>query len=232
MTSELNKLSPIRVSGEMIPPPPLFTNIPMLHWILAEVLEDWLRAIGPYQRLVDGANGQSEKVSATVSGFEDLQPVFLKCLFSYAFFFVSADQAYDYLFTDLDRANRILRNCIANRKRPRKTSWVKKIHWIRNNSIAHFPSKRKSVPAIDAFAAMSWQPTSLSTPRSGRPDLEKLTFVPGRFRGKDVSSKSIESRDLEISGIRTLHQHCLSYLEQYDQVCCEYLRELDYAVDS
>ena len=153
MASALKKLSPFRVSGQDFPPPQLFENIPTLHWILAEVLEDWLRAIGPYQEQVDNALNKSARIRATCSGFMDLQPMYLKCLFSYAFFFVSADQAYAKFYQQLNIANGLSSLCIKHGTPPRKTSWVGKICRIRDISIAHFPSKKAD--AIDAFTGMS-----------------------------------------------------------------------------
>ena len=224
MAIALKNLSPIRVSGQDFPRPQLFRNIPMLHWILAEVLEDWLRAVRPYQEQVDSAEGESEKIWAVASAMDDLQAPFLKCIFSYAFFFVSADQAYLKFYRGLNCANRLSSLCIGHRKPPRETSWVCKIHRIRDISIAHFPSEKAD--PIDSFAGMTWTPMSLGWPSGSGVDLEKLTFAAGRFRGKNASGQSVQSQDLEIPGIRILHQHCLSYLEQYDQMCCEYLRGL------
>ena len=49
MASELTNLSPITVGGEDLPTPQLFYNIPMLYRVLEEVVEDWMRAVEPYQ---------------------------------------------------------------------------------------------------------------------------------------------------------------------------------------
>lgn len=224
MASALKNLSPIRVSGQDFPHPQLFQNIPMLHWILAEVLEDWLRAVRPIQEKVDSAEGESENFRAVASAMEELQAPLLKCIFSYAFFFVSADQAYSKFYRGLNCANRLSSLCIRHGKPPRETSWVCKIQRIRDISIAHFPSEKAD--PIDAFAGMTWTPTSLGWCSGGGVDLEKLTFAAGRFGEKDASGQSVLSQDLEIPGIRFLHENCLAYLEQYDQMCCEYLRGL------
>ena len=105
MTSELPNLSPITVCGKVLPSPQLFQNIPMLHGILEEVLEDWLRAVEPFQRQVDSAQGDWAKLSAASSGFTELQPSLLKSLFSYAFFFVAVDRAYASFYEGLNQAN-------------------------------------------------------------------------------------------------------------------------------
>ena len=226
-------MSPIKVCGESLPSPLLFANIPIMHCILDEVMEDWLRVVEPYQGQIDGAVSESETLRAVTSGFMALETSFLKSLFSYAFFFVAADNAYDYFYRELDRANYLSGLKLKHRKRPKVTSFIKKIRTIRNISIAHFPSTeaRKKGRAIDAFAAASWRTMALSSSSDSRPNLEKLTFAPGRFRGTDDSGKNIESQDLEVSGIKTVHNdHCLPYLNEYDDVCCEYLHAIQDAV--
>ena len=231
MASGLTNLSPITVGGKRLPTPQLFTNIPMLHGILEEVLEDWLRAVEPYQMQVDDADDNSAMLFAGVSGFAELQPSLLKCLFSYAFFFVATDNAYEHLYAELNRANNVSGLNLNHGKPPTETPFVKKIRMIRNIAIAHFPAKpSKKVSALDAFSAMSWQPMSLSWSTEDRPDLEKLTFAPGNFRGTDASGQSIQSQDLEVPGVRTAHYHCLPYLNQYDKVCCDYLQALQAAL--
>lgn len=229
MASKLKNLSPITVGGKSMPKSQLFGNIPMLHSILEEVLEDWLRAVEPYQRRVDDADGDSEVVFAVSSGFMDLQPLLLKCLFSYAFFFVAADSAYAYFYKELNLANNKSGLRLQHCKPPKETPFVKKIRRIRDRAIAHFPSEKAE--AIDAYAAMSWQPMSLAYSSESRPDMEQLTFAPGNFRGRGSSGQSIQSQDLKVSGLKTTHyNHCLPYLNRYDEVCCKYLQALQTAL--
>ena len=230
MASNLETLSPITVDGAKWPSPQLFNNIPILHRILTEVVEDWLRAVEPYQMNVDGADTESAKQFAAGSGFMELQPALLKCLFSYAFFFVSADNAYGNFYKELNHANNLSGLNLKHFKPPQKTPFVTKITNIRDISIAHIPSE-KAEP-IDAFAAMSWQPMALSWSKKGQPDLERLTFGPGRFRGTDATGQSKQSLDLEVAGVKAPHfEHCLPYLEHYDEVCCEYLSALQDALN-
>ena len=234
MASGLSDMSPIMVRGENLPSPLLFGNIPMLHDILGEVLEDWLHAVEPYQKQIDAAVSESETLQAITTGFMELQTSFLKSLFSYALFFVAADNAYDYFYKELDRANHLSGLNLKHRKRPKPTPFIRKIQRIRNLSIAHFPSEKaiKKGRAIDAFAGASWQPMALSSDLGRRPDLEKLTFGPGTFRGTDVSGQTTQSQDFEVPGVKTAHdEHCLPYLEHYDEVCCEYLDALQVALN-
>ncbi len=233
MASGLTDLETITVDNKTFPTPLLRTNIVMLHRILEEVVEDWLRAVEPYQRQVDDADDDSAMMIAGATGFGELQPLLLKCLFSYAFFFVAADNAYRRLYEDLNQANRISGLHVRHDKKPKDTPFIEKIRWIRNNAIAHLPGRAsKKLSYLDAFAAMSWQPMSLGWSTGSRPDLEKLTFGAGRFGATDASGQRVESKDIEVPGVRVAHKHCLLYLEQYDKMCCDYLETLQAALAS
>ncbi len=124
MASTLANLSPITVCGKVLPTPQLFQNIPMVHRMLEEVLEDWLRAVEPYQRQIDSVEGDSAKLSAVSSGLVELQPSLLKSLFSYAFFFAAADNAYAYFYRELNQANNLSGIRLGHRKPPTKTPYV------------------------------------------------------------------------------------------------------------
>ena len=188
-----------------------------------------MRAARPYQDQIDGAEDRSKRRCATFYGLTGLRPSLLKCLFSYAFFFVAADNAYKYFYARLNRANRLLGLKVRHSKPPKQSAFVRKIGTIRDIAIAHFPSE-KARP-IDAFAAMTWEPMSLTHSVGGSPDLEKLTFGPSRLRGTDSTGREVESQDLEVSGLKTTHhKHCLPYLERYDGICCEYLSALHAAM--
>ena len=227
MASGLTNQETITVGNETFPTPLLLGNISLLHRILEEVLEDWLRAVEPYQRQVDDADDDSAMMMAGATGFWELQPLLLKCLFSYAFFFVAADNAYGHLYAALNRANKNSGLNVQHDKPPRDTPFIEKIRLIRNNAIAHFPGRpSKKLSRLDAFAAMSWQPMSLGWSTGSRPDLEKLTFGAGHFGATDASGQRVESKDLEVPGVRVAHKHCLLYLEQYDKMCCDYLQAL------
>ena len=226
MTSNLANVSPVIVSGRTMPPPQLLQNIPTLHWILEQVVEDWLRAVEPYQAQIDKM-GSNPDISFTNSlvGFSELQAPFLKCLFSYAFFFVAADTAYTNLLKRLNRARDLSGLDLKSPDPPSREPLVKKIRTIRNVAIAHISSG--DTDSIDNFSAMTWNPMSLSSVSGGRPDLEKLTFAPGYFRGTDASGRDVRSQDFEVSGLKTPHYgHCLPYLESYDEICCDYLKAL------
>ena len=230
MASGLEGLSSVGAGNRRLTTPQLISNIPMLHDILEAVVEDWLRAVEPHQKEVDDADGKTAQIHAALPGYTDLIPVLLKCLFSYAFFFVATDNAYGRLYRELNQANRELSLRVKHGKPPGAKPFVEKIRLIRNISIAHFPSDRAD--PIDAFAAMSWGPMSLSWPNEGRPDLEKLTFGTGRFRGKDDEGQRVVSQDLEVPGLKAAHKHCLPYLERYDKTCREYLQALHAALEA
>ena len=227
MALALTDLSPVAVSGEVLPPPQLLVNLPILHRFLTDVVGDWLRAVAPYQKRIDSPESGSEAY-AGATAITELQPALLKCLFSYAFFFVATDQAYTVVYKTLNRANKLAGLRVNHGKPPKATPVVDKIRSIRNWSIGHFPSNKAD--PIDAAAAMSWTLMTLSTSVDGCCDLEKLTFGGFRLRSTDASGRSRQSRDFEVQGLKALHEDCSPYLAQYDKVCAEYLRDLHDAI--
>jgi hypothetical protein len=152
----------------------------------------------------------------------------LKCLFSYVFFFVAADRAYGVLYASLNRANKAAVVKAKHAKPPQRSALVEKAQSVRDWSIAHFPSEKAS--NIDAHAAMSWTPITLSKPSDGAWDLRALTFGGFRLSYTDDTGATAQSRDLELQGLDALHWECLGYLEAYDRMCCEYLANLHSAL--
>lgn len=209
-----------------MPPPQLLENLPTLHLILEEVARDWLRAVEPYAARLAAKTESADYVVSTA--FIDLQPSLLKCLFSYVFFFVAADRAYGALYASLHLANRTLR--VAHGKPPKTTPLVEKAHSIRNWSIAHFPSNEAS--DIDAHAAMSWSPMTLSKPNEGEWNLQNLTFGGFRLSYTDNDGNIVQSRDFEVQGLHDLHQECRDYLEAFDAMCVAYMNALRAAAAS
>lgn len=203
-----------------MPDPQLFSNLPTLHDILEMVVNDWEEAVSRRESDLADA-GESEYMF--VRAFADLQPIFLKCLFSYVLFAVSADNAYGVLYKSLDRAADQLRLDVRRENPPQVTALMEKVRRIRNLSIAHFPSDRAR--PIDRAAAMSWTPMAIGRPTNGDWNLRKLEFRSSRYRRIDEEGNVEESEDFAIQGLDVLHKGTLSYLEAYDQVCCTYLTQ-------
>jgi hypothetical protein len=230
MASDLGSQSVILLPSNKgirsVPSPQLLENLPMLHRILEEVLEDWHRAIEPYE--VRLARSVESPDFVVVTAFAELQPVLLKCLFSYVFFFVAADSAYHTLYTSLNKANTIFR--VVHGKPPKSTSLVEKARSIRNWSIAHFPSSEPS--HVDSDAAMSWSPLTLSKPNDGKWDLRRLTFGGFRVSCTDKNGTRLQSQDFEVEGLDDLHRECRQYMENFDRTCVSYMNALRSAADS
>jgi hypothetical protein len=218
--SDLTSLSPLWVGNDRIPGPQISENIDTLRNILDLVVEDWRGAVEPYQRESD----KNPKGYLAPGWFLELQPAFLKCLFSYALFTIALKEAYEKVYSQLDRANRELNLRVKKPKKPNEIAVISKLLMIRNCSIAHFPSDRAS--QIDAFAAMSWTPMAINW-SSGKVDIEQLTFNPGRWRAKNqVTGEEVESQDLEVRGLVSPHRDCSRYLDSYGKACEDYLRAL------
>ena len=196
------------------------SNVAIVHEILAMIVEDWHRAVAPYEtRIIDGRENPNFVMG---HAFLELQPAFLKSLFSYVFFFVAADQAYQAVWKSLKRLNKIAR--VDHGKSPRVSAVIEKARTIRDWSIAHFPSDRAS--PLDREAAMSWTPMTLSGPTNGDWNLKELTFGGFRLTYTDASGNVVQSRDLEVQGLDALHHSCITYLEAYDSACADFLEAL------
>ena len=224
MASQLKGQSPVRISvGADLatgPHPQLLENIPILHQILESIVDDWHRAVAPYESRIRDGDESPEYVA--VAAMIELQPALLKCLFSYVLFFVATDRAYGSLYSSLNRVNKLAR--VNHGKPPARSSSVEKGQAIRDWSIAHFPSHKAS--PLDAHAAMSWSPLTLGKPMHGSWKLRELTFAGFRLSHTDQAGQTVQSRDLEVQGLESLHRECLVYLEAYDQMCADYLAEL------
>ncbi len=213
MASNLKSQSPITIDTRAIPQPELLENLPILHQFLEEILKDWHRAVEPYEARIEKQAESAEYIR--MIAFTELQPAFLKCLFSYVFFFDAANQAYKKLYANLNTTK--LR--ISHNKPPKETVLVKKAQLIRDTSIAHFPSDKAS--HIDSIAAMSWSPMTLS----GQ-DLRRLTFGGFKLSCIDKNGNATSSSDLEIQGLDDLHKECINYLEAFDTVCVDYMNNI------
>ena len=224
MTSRLKHQSPVRISvgSESAggPASQLLDNLPMLHVILESIVEDWHRAVSPYESRMAEGGESSDYVAMTA--FLQLQPAFLKSLFSYVFFFVAADRAYGELYAGLNRVNILPR--VDHGKPPVRSGLIERAQRIRDWSIAHFPSEKAS--SIDAEAAMSWTPMTISKPIDGTWNIRELTFGGFRISITDQAGNVTQSGDLEMQGLDSLHRECLAYLEAYDVMCADYLAAL------
>ncbi len=226
--SELKELGPIcrdnsrQNSHERIPTPMLFSNIPMLWMFLEMVVQDWHRYVEPYQVAVDNADIFSKSFHVA-SGFLELQPYYLKCLFSYVLFFVALDGAYQTFYDELATLAKKLGLNNSDFVKPQRSPYIQKVRNIRNLSIAHIGSK-KAKP-IDTAAAMMWQPMSMSPNAEGRIDFSTLTFGDANLISRNKSGETVEqSLDLKVGGIPELDLHCREYLSEYDYNCTNFLK--------
>lgn len=230
MASNLGQQSRINVRQTVSVPsyPQIIENLPVLHQILESIVQDWHNSVNDYERHMAQETDFAEYIAA--SAIKELQPAFLKCLFSYVFFFVSAENAYDYLYSDLRKADTF--KC-RHRSQPERTATIKKARRIRNISIAHFPNQENRVSEADTFASICWDMLTLSRSNEEQTyDLSQLTFGGFRINSVDRAGKVTQSQDIEVRGLDDLHRECFSYLEQYDEICCEYLNNLRAAVVS
>ncbi len=228
MTTSLNNLQPVLVSDsdgnkELLPLPELFSKFELLHYFLDEVLEDWKKASAPYQAKIDAVSGDSVFSLPAADAFLKLQPIFLKCLFSYAVFFFATDSAYNLFYSQLDRANKISGLKVKHKKPPRKSNTIRKLKNIRNLSIVHIGSP-KETSEIDKLSAIAWQPMSWRRKSNETWNINNMEFGGfQRIRRAPDGTVLEKSQEITVSSLVDLHNECIQYLESFDKVCAEYL---------
>lgn len=170
---EIDTLSFVDKNGNQrnLPQVNLLTKFDLMHFFLEETYNEWDKEAQKYQEKIY----DNPKRSYLPLGFDELQPLFLKCLFSYAMFFVAIDSAYKNLYNQLNRANRLSGLKIKHEKPSRDTNTIKKLRKVRHWSIAHVPSD-KAEP-IDALQAISWQPLSMENKKTNIGILSILNSV-------------------------------------------------------
>lgn len=230
--TRLEQLGPICYTNDVkkthlrYPNPALFSNISTLWEILELIVQDWYREASPYQENINNSKTENEELYFVAKALNELSNArFLKCIFSYVFFFVALERAYERFYGGLDKLNVEPFFRVTHDKKPAENSYIKKVRQVRNISIAHIDSDKAN--DIDAQAGMIWSPLMLSTKLGGKTNLDELTFQAGQFISRDASGNIIaQSSDLSIKGIPELHRECADYLRKYDLVCSSYLETL------
>jgi hypothetical protein len=184
-----------------LPAPVLFSNIPLTRKMLQMVVEDWGREASTIQLHLDNLSNENEKTIYVAQAFFSLQPLFLKCLFSYAMFFVVLERIYGKFYQELTLLNKEPFFQVKHLKRPIADSYIEKVRRIRNYSIAHIDSPRTD--GATAAAASMWQPMTISKEPDRPWNIDKLTFGSLRITQYDDAGQiKGRSEDLEIAGIR------------------------------
>jgi len=208
----------VRLPPKKVPTPQLLSNIPLLYSFLYATVQDWKRVSAPYQYEIDQAPPDDHVTAARA--FMELQPDFLRYLFSYCFFFVSAENAFRSLHDELKDVAGTLG--LHAPDPPAATAYVRKVRTIRNMSIAHMPSNRGR--PIMRTAAMDWQPLTWGKKSGDRWDVDAITFGGLVHTVRDSQGNVLDqSDDICVQGIFELHEHCIRFLNAYDAVCCDLL---------
>ncbi len=228
---KIGSIGPVCYTNDIIsthlryPEPNLFTNIPLLWEILEIVVKDWRREIDPIQEQINNAKTEAEELYFVGHTFINLQTQYLKCIFSYIFFFTALEEAYDLFYCELNKLNKEPVFKVAHDKQPKRNDYIKKVRLVRNISIAHIGSRKTS--KINSRAGMMWLPFSLGGKLGEKNNLDNLAFCNGKLISHDAEGNIIEkSTDLSIKGIPELQRYCTEYLNEYDNVCAKYLEAI------
>ena len=189
------------------------------------VTQDWKREVTPLQETINNSSNENEKWFHVAEAFSSLQPLYLKCLFSYALFFIALEGAYERFYEELNALNKEPFFRVEHNKKPKPTAYVNKVKMIRNISIAHIGSK--NVRAVTSAAAMMWQPLTLCNEPNASWNIDSMTFGAFKLVLRDATGIVIhQSDDLEIKGIPVLDKQCKQYLDEFDRICSDYLKAI------
>jgi hypothetical protein len=209
-----------------IPDPSWFGNIRLLREFLGLVVRDWTREVVPYQNAVDSGATEDERLLRMAKAFLELQPYFLKCLFSYCVFFVSLQCAYEQFYSELNALNRETSLKVSHDSCPKTNEYIEKVRRIRNLSVAH-PGSRREVNLANRSLSMQWQPMSLHKMFTESWDLNAMTFGGFQVTMRDaLGNITGKSDDFKIVGILEMDGQCSTYLDEYDRVCAAYLNAI------
>lgn len=230
MTTQLNDKHPLEVeidSGKLatLPNPYLFSKFELLHYFLEETVNDWHRMVAPYNANYTNAASENEQILAFGRGFIELQRPFFRCLFAYLMFFVATKQTYDTFFMQLRRARKAL-DLPVETKKPKLCDVIRTAIRVRNLSIAHIGAENSN-PA-DRLASLTWEPLSFGKSKGESCDFAKMNF--GNLSNIKLLSKdgqvAKESENYKLPDLPTLHERCMEFIHEYDEVCVSFLDDL------
>ncbi len=205
----------------VIPNPYLLSNISMLHQFLDLVVGDWERAVEPHQERIDGAKDHNRKRIQIQRSYMQIKPVFLKCLFSYLFFFRSLDLAYEKVYDELEDLHSGFPFVPFGRK-PNETKYIENIIKLRNIAISHLPSNREKNQA-NRIHAMNWDLNVIAIQEEDSFQLINITFQDFKSVITGPDGERIESDLTGINGIPEMHHKCSEYLIKYNETCWNFL---------
>jgi len=208
----------IPVEGiKIIPRHLIQNNISLLNQFLEIVLDDWKQVSFPVQREIDEI-GEKGSMFTGIEAFIKLEPHFLKCLFSYAFFFVSLEKCYKSIYSDLINICKNPKYRINHPKLPKRSSDLDKLNLVRNWSIAHI-GEANSKNKEDIIGSMSWTPILLSKDNTSSFDYINIQFETLNVRIDPANGGIINTTSkLEIPDLLTLHNEVENYYSHYEDV--------------
>ncbi|MBK8901234.1 MAG: hypothetical protein IPM53_08630 [Anaerolineaceae bacterium] len=188
MVSQLANCRPLLViiNGQkyLSPMPHVLNKFNQLYQFLDLVIDDFDRALEPFQRKIDTAKNTLEGFIIYGKMEGEIIPIFLKCLFSYSFFFVAADKAYlgiEKEFNQIEDRFKIEKYSFSSA--PQKSTLIENIQKVRNTSIGHIQGNQNFPASTSLFTRrtlLSWEPVQLAAQSNELPRLVNLRSF-GKF---------------------------------------------------
>ncbi len=211
MAKKLEGIWPVNVTDSSrqamrsVPSPSSLGNIPFLRNILETIVKDWVDDCGVYAKLW----GKDREHMLDI--IDEIKPRFIQRLFSYITFFFMVENGYYLVYSQLNSLNNDLALKIKHGKPPKKAELIYRLRRVRNWSIAHWSDteKRHEKNAIAGrMLGVNWKKDD---------PLTELQFG---------SASVLGAKDRNLPSIPKIHQQCVSYLDEFDEVCASYLLTL------
>jgi hypothetical protein len=152
---------------------------------------------------------------------EEIKPYYLKCFFSYIYFWDSLEKSYEYLKNQLNSISQELKIKIIKIKKIEPFIYMEQFQIIRDFALAHPLSpdeELNSVEKLNNYVVNFWEFSHISRDNKNP---ENIYFEFGfRTKAKEKDAESfIESNNFQIPDLRIIHNDCIQYFNRFDKAC-------------
>ncbi|MBI5294621.1 MAG: hypothetical protein HY869_04030 [Chloroflexi bacterium] len=185
--------------------------IPTLWIILQQIIDDWKKYSAEFS-FTSVNDPNISKIEFQFNTFDELEPRFINCLFSYINFIFLLENGFDVMFDELKGLAKELDLPIKIPKKPKRNAYIQRLRLVRNHTVVHWGGP-KNKDYIDSRAGRNWGfsiPTDADT-------LEDISFGYVSLVG---------ANDRELRTLAQTHMEVTAYLRKYDVACAGMLKEI------
>jgi hypothetical protein len=195
----------------MLPSLDYLDAVPTLWIILHQIIDDWTRYTNELS-YVNYRNINPDRENHLLWAFNELQPRYINCLFSYINFFFLLENGFDVLFREIKDIAKELKLTIKTPKKPKRTNYLDRVRMVRNYTVVHWGGPDQNMH-IDSRAGRYW---GLSYP------LDTDTLEDIRFGHVSLTGAT----DRILLTLSQTHMECITHLREFDRNCASMLTEI------